>query len=154
MQDFAEQPNPPLVVQTALELDTPTLQEQIGRLTKELESERSYRKQLEKDLQKLRRTHWEYKAIDDLYKSLKRHAETDAQEPFDEHFRECLYGLQAIAAEPSNCTCKARGWRGEGHDGECPIRIANDAADRASDALGEGLKARNPYYGGAKGGAL
>jgi len=153
MQSFADQPNPPPPTQAALDLSEPTLQDQIAKLTKKLESERSYRTQLEKDLQKFRRIHWAYKAIDDLYKSLKRDAENDAQDPFDEHFRECLYGLQAIAAEPGNCTCKARGWHGEGHDGECPIRIANDAADRADNALGEGLKARNPYYVGAKGGA-
>jgi hypothetical protein len=154
MQNFEEPPDPPPPTQAALDLASPSLQEQIAKLTKELESERSYRKQIEKDMQKLRRMNWAYKAIDDLYKSLKRDAESAAQDPFDEHFRECLYGLQAIAAEPGNCTCKARGWYGEGHDGECPIRIANDAADRASDALGDGLKARNPYYVGVKGGAV
>lgn len=139
--------------QVSLDLAAPTLQEQIARLTRELESERFYRRQIEKDSQKLRRAHWVYKTIDDLYKSLKRDAENNAQAPFDEHFRECLYGLQAIAANPDNCTCHARGWHGEDHDGECPIKIANDAAQRASDALGEGLKARNPYYVHAKGGA-
>jgi hypothetical protein len=139
--------------QVSLDLGAPTLEEQIARLTRELESERSYRKQLEKDLQKLRRTHWAYKTIDDLYKSLKRDAENDAQAPFDDHFRECFYGLQAIAADPEACTCKSRGWHGDGHDSQCPIQIADEACQRASTALGEGLRARNPYYAGAKGGA-
>jgi hypothetical protein len=140
------------MTQEQMEFAAPSPQDEIARLTRELESERSYRKQIEKDLQKFRRTHWAYKAIDDIYKSLKRDAENDAQEPFDEHFRECLYGLQGIAANPDNCTCKARGWHGEGHDCECPIRIATDAVERADNALGEGL-ARNPYYVGVKGGA-
>jgi hypothetical protein len=138
--------------QVSLDLAAPPLQEQIAKLTRELESERSYRRQLEKDSQKLRRTHWAYTAIDDLYKAIKRDAENDAQDPFDEHFRECFYGLQAIAGQPEACTCNARGWHGDGHDSQCPIRIAQEACERARIALGEGLKARHPHYIGAKGG--
>lgn len=141
------------MTQQQMELPSPSLQEEVARLTRELQSEHSYRRQIEKDLQKFRRAHWVYKAIDDLYKSLKRDAENDAQDPFDEHFRECFFALQAIAANQDNCTCKERGWHGEGHDSQCPIQIANEATERASVALGEGLKARNPHYIGGKGGA-
>jgi hypothetical protein len=80
-----------------------------------------------KDSQKQRRTHWAYKAIDDLYKSLKRDAEHDAQAPIDEHYRDVLDVLGVIASSESSCTCRLRDWYGKGHDTQCPIRIATEA---------------------------
>src|ERR1700685_3859805 len=105
----------------------PSPQDEVARLTRELESERSYRKQIEKDMQKFRHTHWVYKAIDDVYKSLKLAAEYDAQDPIDEHYREVLAVLEAIATDGTACTCHVRGWHGEWHDTQCPIRVATDA---------------------------
>ena len=145
--------NPTADGRAKLDLAASTLRQQIARLARELESERSYRRRIEKDMRELRRAYWAYKGIGDVYTSLTRDVESDAQDPFDEHFRECFHGLRAIAGRPEACTCQAPDWRGEGHDGECPIRIATDAAERASNALGEALKARNPQYVGAKGGA-
>lgn len=113
--------------QVSLDLAAPPLQEQIAKLTRELEAERSYRRQLEKDSQKLRRTHWAYKSIDDLYKAIKRDAEYDAQAPIDEHYRDVLAILATIASSESSCTCHLRNWQGEGHDIQCPIRIATEA---------------------------
>jgi len=115
------------MTQEQMEFAGPIPQEEIARLTKSLESERSYRKQIEKDFQKLRRTHWAYKAIDDLYKSLKRAAEYDAQAPIDEDYRELLAVLEVIASDETACTCHVRSWHGAGHDTQCPIRIATDA---------------------------
>jgi len=102
------QDNPSYGKQAVLDLAEPNLREQIAKLTKDLESERSYRNQLEKDLQKQRRAHWAYKAIDDLYKSIRRDAEYDAQAPIDEHYRHLLAVLEAIASNESNCTCQTR----------------------------------------------
>jgi hypothetical protein len=125
---------------------------EIDRLTKELSSQRSYTKYIEKEAHKQHRQFWAYKTIDDLYKSLKRDAESDAQEPFDDHYRECLYALYAIANDPASCTCQARGWHGEGHDSQCPIRIATDAPDRASAVWSKAMKERNPsLYRNGKG---
>jgi hypothetical protein len=133
--------------------DAPRLKAEVERLTKELEEERGYRKLVERDMQKLRRKSYAYKTIDDLYNALKRHAENDAQESFDEHFRDCLYGLQAIAADREACNCMARGWHGDGHDTKCPIAVATTASERSNAALSEGLKAANPHYADRKGGA-
>lgn len=115
------------MTQQQMELPAPSLQDEVTRLTRVLESERSYRLQMEKDLQKLRRAHWAYKAIDDLYKSLKRDAEYDAQSPIDDHYRDVLAVLEVIASDETACTCHVRDWHGDGHDTQCPIRVATDA---------------------------
>jgi hypothetical protein len=104
----------------------PSLQEQVGRLAAELKHERVLRRELEKQLRNLHAKTWAYKGIDDVYKSLKQAAEYDAQAPIDEHYRDVLGVLDAIASDETACSCHARSWRGEGHDTQCPIRIATD----------------------------
>ena len=38
-----------------------------------------------------------------------------------------LDALQAIAHDEDACTCHQRSWYGEGHDTQCPLRIAADS---------------------------
>jgi hypothetical protein len=37
--------------------------------------------------------------------------------------------LQQIANDSEACTCSTRGWHGEGHDTQCPVRIAAHASN-------------------------
>jgi len=68
-----------------------------------------------------------YKHLDGIYTSLRQAGEAVAQDPIDEDYRELLGVLEAIASDPAACTCHVRSWHGEGHDTQCPIRIATDA---------------------------
>lgn len=102
------------------------LQAQIADLTKKLEMERSYRKEMERDARWARRELINYKSLRNIYISLKQAAEAEAQQPIDEHYRATLAILEAIASDESACTCNFRGWHGEGHDTQCPIRLATD----------------------------
>jgi len=43
-----------------------------------------------------------------------------------------LEALRAIAADPDACTCHTRGWYGELHDTQCPVRIALDTLSQAA----------------------
>jgi hypothetical protein len=40
--------------------------------------------------------------------------------------------LRAIENDPEACTCASRSWYGSGHDTQCAIRLAREAADKAT----------------------
>jgi hypothetical protein len=43
-----------------------------------------------------------------------------------------LDALQAIARDEHACTCHVRSWYGQGHDTQCPVRIAGDSVAQAT----------------------
>jgi hypothetical protein len=127
MQSFADQPNPPPSTENGTLFPTPSLQEQVLSLTQELERERAAHKEAKAEWLKMRRQLHGYQHLNSLYISLKADAEAQAQAPIDQHYREALGVLEAIASDETACSCHARSWHGEGHDTRCPIRIATDA---------------------------
>jgi hypothetical protein len=100
---------------------------EIARLTRELQSEVAYRKECERAARDARRDLVNYTQLSSIYASIKAAAEADAQAPIDEDYRGVLGVLESIASDENACTCHVRGWHGEGHDTQCPIRIATDA---------------------------
>jgi len=124
--------------------DAPRLKAEVERLTKELERKRTYCKELERDARKARRELCNYKELSSVYMSIKQAAEADAQLPYDDHYRECLWGLQEIAADQDSCTCNQRGWQGEGHHSQCAHSIAAAAIERADAERRKAHKTRHP----------
>jgi hypothetical protein len=105
----------------------PSLQDQVSRLTAELERERVAHKETRKARGKMRHKLLTYERLNGIYISLKQAAEHAAQAPIDDHYRDVLDVLETIALDETACSCHVRSWHGEGHDTQCPVRIATDA---------------------------
>ena len=105
----------------------PHMKAEIARLTRELQSETAYRKECERAARAARRDLGNYRHLQSIYLSIKTAAEADAQAPIDDDYRGVLGALESIVSDPNACTCHVRSWHGEGHDTQCPIRIATDA---------------------------
>jgi hypothetical protein len=120
-----ESPEDPTMQEDRIETHDGDLQAEIIRITKELKLERTYRKELEKRMRRAVLEAENYKRLGNIYRSIKQAAETEAQEPIDDHYRSVLAVLAIIASDPTSCTCQLR--NSQHHDTQCPIRIATDA---------------------------
>src|ERR1700761_1299900 len=115
MTSQQDQPNPSR--QSSLFDAAPaSFPEQISRLTAELEQERKWRLEMEFRWREADKKLCAYRNLDAIYSSLKMDAERAAQAPIDNHYRQALDVLYAIASDRSACTCHVRSWHGEGHD--------------------------------------
>lgn len=105
----------------------PRMQSEVARLTRELQSETAYRKECERVARNAHRDLCNYRHLESLFSSIKSAAEAKAQAPVDDEYRQVLAVLETIASDKNACTCHFRSWHGEGHDTQCPVRVATDA---------------------------
>jgi len=81
----------------------PELLSQVKTLKQQLEAERSFRKEIERDAKKLRRQQFSYKDLQSIYNRMKADAESDAQEPIDEQYREVLGHNEEMLVALQHC---------------------------------------------------